>query len=74
MTTIESVCVKCINLYPCMDTVCISKSGTRSLIASCRYGGKNAGNRKKCKDFSPAPAREIDERETLLKGAENEQE
>ena len=68
MTAIESVCVKCRNLNAYTTGVYTNLKGVRFLVSSCCYGGKNAGNRKKCKMFSPAPARTVDERETILKG------
>lgn len=67
MTTINSLCIKCRNLYA-GSGCCISNNGVRSLISSCRYGGKNAGNRKSCKDFDVASDEVIAERIMILEG------
>ena len=61
MTTENSICIKCRRLYA-YSNVCIGKDGTRSLISRCPYGGKNAGNRKKCIDFVEADEKTISER------------
>lgn len=51
MTTINSICVKCKNLDAYTCGACIGSNGVRSLISTCKYGGRNAGNRKTCRDF-----------------------
>lgn len=69
MTTKNSICVKCEILSACMTGCVISKKG-RSLISSCKHGGKNAGNRKTCKHFKEADPVIIEERLKLLKGGD----
>ena len=67
MTTKDSICVRCRNLYAFTNNVCITK-GERHLISSCRWGGKNAGNRKQCKSFVEATEKDIAERTEALEG------
>jgi len=65
MTTIDSVCIKCRKLH--IWSGCTS-NGIRCLISSCYYGGKNAGNRKSCKDFDIASDEVVAERIKMLEG------
>ena len=68
MTTINSICLKCRRLYADAYCCCTSSDGTKSLISTCMYGGKNAGNRKTCRDFEKAREDVIAERIACLKG------
>lgn len=68
MTTINSICVKCRRLYSSTNGCCVSSDGTRSLISNCMYGGKNAGNRKTCRDFEKTSEDVIAARIACLKG------
>lgn len=67
MTYGESVCVRCKFLYASTSAVCIDKDGKRNLISECPYGGKNAGNRKSCKEFRGANPLVIAERLKVLR-------
>lgn len=67
MTTIDSICYMCNNL--CAYTNCVCESnGKRHLISQCFFGGKNAGNRKKCARFEKADECLIAPRLKILKG------
>ena len=65
MTYKESICVLCANLYANTSAYCIN-NGKRNLISECLYGGNNAGNRKKCKNFRQAKPKIVAERLRLL--------
>ena len=65
MTYKESICVLCANLSAAEHAVCVN-NGKRNLISECLYGGKNAGNRKKCKNFRQAKQKIVAERINLL--------
>lgn len=67
MTTKNSICIKCEHNYCSSNAVCETDSG-RGLVATCLYGGKNAGNRKSCKRFEKAPDNRIAERLNALEG------
>lgn len=67
MTTIDSICYKCNNLSACTNCFCIT-NGKRSLISDCFFGGKNAGNRKKCAKFEEADECLVAPRLKVLKG------
>lgn len=67
MTYKGSICVSCANLDAALGSVCIN-DGKYNLISSCYYGGKNAGNRKKCKLFRQANTEIIAKRVKLLDG------
>ena len=66
MTTKNAICIRCENLYAETSAFCISDNGNISLISNCLYGGKNAGNRAKCKRFKEARAEVIAEREKIF--------
>ena len=65
MTYKESICVLCANLSASEKAVCVN-DGKRNLISECLYGGKNAGNRKKCKKFRQAKPEIVTKRIGLL--------
>lgn len=67
MTHKGSICVSCANLYASTNAVCIN-DGKRSLISECLYGGRNAGDRKSCKNFRQANPKIIEERIKVLDG------
>ena len=69
MTTKDSICIKCSHLvsYSCVIT---SLSGERRLMSECMYGGKNAGNRKKCSKFKMSDLLTIERRLKRLTGGE----
>lgn len=67
MTTKDSICVRCAVLLADTTAFCTSK-GVNSLISDCAYGGKNAGNRKKCKNFVEADKNTIERRLEVLEG------
>lgn len=69
MTTKNSICIKCENLIAC-TTGCFISNGEKALISSCKYGGKNAGDRKTCKQFQPANEFIIAARFALLRKGE----
>lgn len=61
MTTQNSICIKCKKLVA-YSGICIGQDGTQSIISTCLYGGKNAGNRKTCIDFVETDEKTISER------------
>lgn len=61
MTYKESICVSCANLDASTTTVCIN-DGKSNLISRCYYGGKNAGNRKRCEKFRQADPQTVAKR------------
>lgn len=68
MTRIDSICVRCKNLYAYTNGICINKND-KYLISQCKmYVGKNAGNRKTCKYFETAEESVIARRIECLKG------
>lgn len=68
MTTIDSICVKCKNLYAYTNGACIDRRG-HHLISHCvLYCGKNSGNRKTCKYFETAEENVISRRIECLEG------
>lgn len=67
MTTKESICIKC-NCLAYADAACCTENGKRSLISSCDWGGRNAGNRKTCKNFEKADDDMIKHRLDILEG------
>lgn len=68
MTTKDSICVRCANLSAYTNALFTSNSGVKSLTSECYYGGKNAGNRKKCKSFKEASEETIERRLRALEG------
>ena len=67
MTTKDSICVRCAVLLA--DTTAIfTSNGVKSLVSDCVYGGKNAGNRKTCKNFVEAGKDTIERRMKVLEG------
>lgn len=68
MTTKDSICVRCAVLLANTSAVCTSPNGVKSLISDCAYGGKNAGNRKKCINFVEADENTIEKRMRVLGG------
>lgn len=65
MTYKESICVSCANLIASERAYC-TNNGKRNLISECPYGGLNAGNRKKCKEFRQAKSETVSARLRLL--------
>ena len=65
MTYKESICVSCANLIASERAYC-TNNGKRNLISECPYGGRNAGNRKQCKDFKQAKEKTVAVRLRLL--------
>lgn len=68
MTTKNSICVRCDNLMAFTNAYTGSKETGIHLISDCCYGGKNAGNRKKCKNFSEASEETIERRLRVFEG------
>lgn len=66
MTERNSICIQCKNLDAFTNALEISTTGTKSLISSCLYGGRNAGNRKNCKTFERAEEQQILDRIACL--------
>lgn len=61
MTSKNSICVKCKHLYASTEGYCVTNNGNY-LVSTCLFGGKNAGNRKKCKRFEEANKQTIQKR------------
>ena len=68
MTTKDSICVRCENLKAFTNALTRHDDGSISLISECCYGGKNAGNRKTCKNFVEADKNTIERRLEVLEG------
>ena len=67
MTHIDSLCFYCAYLYASTDSF-VESGNNMALISYCSYGGKNAGNRRTCKQFCRACDKTIAERKELLNG------
>lgn len=65
MTHKDSICVSCANLSTYTDVAVVS-GGDVSLISSCHYGGKNAGDRRSCKHFRQACPETVAERKEVF--------
>lgn len=65
MTSLDSICVKCIHLN-CFLNAYVGSGDKIALISECAYGGQNAGNRKTCKRFVPASDITVSERVRIL--------
>ena len=69
MTTKDSICVRCAVLLAYTNAYTGSKEDNNiALISDCAYGGKNTGNRKKCKNFVEADKNTIERRMKVLEG------
>lgn len=69
MTTKDSICVRCAVLVAYTNAYTGSKKDNNiALISGCAYGGKNAGNRKKCVNFVEADENIIEGRMRVLEG------
>lgn len=68
MTTKDSICVRCAVLLAHTDAFVRHEDDSISLISDCAYGGKNAGNRKTCKNFVEADKNTIERRLEVLEG------
>lgn len=68
MTTKDSICVRCAVLLAHTDAFVRHEDDSISLISDCAYGGKNAGNRKKCINFVEASEETIERRMQVFEG------
>lgn len=69
MTTKDSICVRCAVLLAYTNAYTGSKEDNNiALISECAYGGKNAGNREKCKTFKEASEDTIKRRMRVFEG------
>lgn len=51
----NSICIRCERLSVNLNCKIVAGGGHIKLLSDCYLGGKNAGDRKSCKRYKPAP-------------------